>query len=339
MPPTDEHGPVIPLSQFWRVFISLALLFLAAAHVLLPHVDLDAIFLGLLGAALAVVFFDVDSFEWHGIRARRIRRQIEEAEEVVKAVEVPLQLPGPLKPPIPTGGSGESIGYQGIIHREPLDLMPPTEPLERLLWGAEQIRVELIVLAGNLGALKDRATWDRYNGKQLARMLQTDKRVPPDLTSSIERALDVRNRVVHTKHRLDRGLVDAASDLAMDVLIKLRSIKREYHRVRDPDVAIYKDQSLSTLHETAGVAIVQLDDQGKTLHIGIYPRVRQYVKGHFVSWEWDMNRAFKEEGWYLDPVKNRAKLAWSKSATFAGREYPRQWGLEYYFSRPDVGLE
>jgi hypothetical protein len=134
-------------------------------------------------------------------------------------------------------------------------------------------------------------------------------------------------------------LVTAAAELATEVLGKLRSVKRNYIRIRDPDVLVYKDRSLSTLHDTGGVMVAQLDNDGEVLHIAVYPRSQEYVKGRFVSWEWDLGRVFESEGWYHDSEANGPKLAWSSSSTFGGREYPQQWGLEYRFARPDRGLD
>lgn len=336
---TDSPRSLLPLSRLWRGVVAVVLIALAVAHVLWPELKIDAVFLGLLGAALGVLFFDIESFEWHGITARRLQKEIQETEKAVQAVQLPTEPPKRIEPPKPGEPSLPTLGYQGTVHREPVDLMPPVERLERLLWAVEQIRIELIVLAGNGGVLREPLTWDRYTAPSLIRTFAEHNALPPSLGQSILKTLDVRNRVVHAGRRIDPDLIASAADLALDVLNKLRSIKREYHRIREPDVMVYKDQSLSVLHDTRGVMLVQLDASGKVLHLAVYPRLINYIKGRFVSWEWNSERAFRSEGWYHDPASNQAKVAWSQSATFVGREYPQQWGIEYSFPRPGVGLE
>ncbi len=335
---SENPRPLLPLSHVWRAAIAVLLLSLAGLHLFLPTLAIDAIFLGLLAAALGILFFDVESFEWHGISVRRIQEKIQETGKIVEAVEIPAEPPATLEPPKPSEKPEFVIEDEGIVHRAPLELMPPVERVERLLWGAEQIRIELILIAGNSGHLKERVTWDQYSIRSLVRILAQSKILPAGLADSIVKTLDLRNEVVHPGRRLDPALVSASADLAMDVLNKLRSIKRQCIRIREPDVTMYKDRSLSVLHDTRGVMLTQLDETGKVLNISVYPRLQEYTKGRFVSWEWNMKRVFDSEGWYLDPGTSRAKAAWRQSATFAGREYPQQWGLEYYFSHPDVGL-
>ena len=69
----------------------------------------------------------------------------------------------------------------------------------------------------------------------------------------------------------------------------------------------------------------------------VRPRSKEYALGRFVSWEWDMERTF-EEAWYEDSTKSLPKLAFSSSATFAGREYPEQWGIQWRLRSPEAGL-
>lgn len=115
-------------------------------------------------------------------------------------------------------------------------------------------------------------------------------------------------------------------------------MKRGYFRVSDPDVVLYRDQSLSQYHDTRGVELVSVDDSGTVTIVGVYPRLSAYSRGRFVSWEWTFERNFDSEAWYRDPKSNLANLAFSSAATFIGREYPAQWGLEFHLPRPDLGL-
>jgi hypothetical protein len=137
-----------------------------------------------------------------------------------------------------------------------------------------------------------------------------------------------------------RKVVDPAGDLAMDVVQALRAIPREYIRVRHAHISLFRDRSLTTPYQqTHGVMLAQLTQEGRVTTVNVYPREAEYAAGRFVSWEWQQQRAFRDEAWYADPKTQEPKLAWSQAATFDGREYPQQWGLEYRLPRPDVGLE
>lgn len=162
--------------------------------------------------------------------------------------------------------------------------------------------------------------------------------LPRALVSPILTLFETRGEVVVEGRRLGAALARQASALAIDLLAKLRGVRRNYIRVMVADVRIYKDQSLSALHDTAGVMLAQLDDQGTRTNVAVYPRMQSYKRGRFVSWEWDLTRVFNTPGWYADPITGQAKMAWGSSATFVGREYPQQWGLEYRFGDRDAGL-
>lgn len=334
----NTPGPLVPLTKFWRGVIGSLLVALATAHIVWPDLGLDAVSLGLVVAAVIVVFFDIESFEWQGIKASRVKREIREAEQVVQQVEPPPE-PAPLpQPPEPGTFQEIVIGYADTVHRKPLDLLPPRDRFERLLWAAEQIRLELIVLAGNAGHLPERVSWDRYSAAALSAVLAERGAVPTSLGDPINTIVELRNAAVHEGRRVAADVIFSAADLALNVLVKLRSVKRNYTRIRVADVRLYRDQSLSTFHDTGGVMLVQLDEAGKTLHVAVYPRVQTYVAGRFVSWEWNLERTFHEEAWYHDPESNTARPAFSASATFIGREYPQQWGLEYRLPRTTAGL-
>jgi hypothetical protein len=101
---------------------------------------------------------------------------------------------------------------------------------------------------------------------------------------------------------------------------------------------LFRDQSLSQYHDTRGVELASFDEIGMISAVGVFPRMALYTRGRFVSWEWSLDRVFDSEAWYHDAESNLARLAFNQSATFAGREYPAQWGLEYRLPRPDTGL-
>jgi len=232
-----------------------------------------------------------------------------------------------------------TVSEEARAEVHPVALTPPVEPGERLLWAAEQIRVELIVLAGNGGYLRDRRPWTGYHSMLVAGLLTTNQVISPELFGPLGTVVTARNDFAHGQLRTSR-LVESSATLALEVLTKLREIKRNYIRVRLGDVDLYTDQLLTTVvQETRGVMLVELDGEGAILNTHVFPRGEAYARGFFVSWEWNGARTFHQEAWYADPKTGRAKMAWSSAATFIGRQYPRQWELEYRFPRPDVGLE
>jgi len=321
------------------LIMSTVLLGIAVAHVVWPSLAIDALSLGLLGAAIVVIFFDIESFEWQGIKARRLQQEVKEAEKVVDSIHVPQITPALPDPTTePSSLIVRATSVLEAVHEEPFDLMPPVDRLERLLWGAEQIRAELIIIAGNGGQLPERTSWDRYRSPELAEILAGKDMIPHALVEPVLTVVQLRNSVVHTTRRLPTDLLESASRLAMDVLVKLRQVKRNYIRVRVPNVMLFRDQSLTARYDVAGVMLAQLDDEGAVRHIAVYPRLPNYQMGRFVSWEWSRDPTIRTEAWYHDPRTNRPAPAFRQSMTFVGREYPQQWGIEYRFPRPDVGF-
>jgi hypothetical protein len=331
------QGPLLPLSRFWRTVLATLLSGLAVIHVLWPSLAIDTLSVGLIAVAAIIVFFDVESFEFQGIRARRLQKDLKAAEESLPEIEVSAE-PPPLPVPPPPQEHAIAIGYEGLVHREPLELLPPQDPTERLLWVAEQIRIELIVLCGNAGHLPSRVTWDQYSSLGLSKLLVERGVIPPQFTEPISTVVEVRNTLVEPTKRLPPHLIASASSIGLDLLLKLRTVKRQYNRIRQAHVHLFRDQSLSTRHPGAGVMIIQLDDHGTPLSTSVFPRRQIYVEGRFVSWEWHHDLGFDQEAWYLDPATNTSKLAFSEALIFGGREYPTQWGLEYRLREPHAGL-
>lgn len=346
-PAEDDRRPLIRFTKPAKITTALVCIGLAVAHFVRPQLPIDATFLGLLVAAVAVLlgFFDnIESIDAFGIHTRVTRKQIERADAVVKATVIaagPVAIP--TAPPI-AAEAHETITLTEEAHAalQPVALMPPADPGERLLWAAEQIRVELIVLAGNTGNLKDlkeRPPWEDYNPVLVATALGTKDVLPTELFSPISTVIAARHNLVHGRLR-PRVHIALAASLATDVLEKLREVKRNYIRVREGDVELFKDQLMTTvLQEARGVMLIEINDQGVVSKTSVFPRGAAYARGAFVSWEWDLSHVIRREAWYRDPGTKTAKLAWSRCATFIGRPYPPQWGLEYRFPRPDVGMD
>lgn len=342
MATSSDSGPLVPLTRTWRVGLALLAVALALGHLLLPHLPIDALFLGLLIVAVALVFFDIESFEFAGIKARRQKEELKEAKESLQQVEMPAKPPAVLLPPEraePPLEGEVSLGYGGLVHRPAAELAIPSDRLERLLWAYEQTRIELIVIAASSGHLPDRKRWEDYTVPELGTLLSGKGVIPSGLSNPLLTTVDVRNSIVHTGLRPTSSVLLNACEVALETLATLRRVKRNYIRIVVPNLSVYKDQSLSAfVQNTGAVMIAQITDEGVVSHVGVYPRYISYVRGRFVSWEWDLGRVFHEPAWYEDSETKTAKMAWGSSSTFIGREFPQQWGLEYRLPRPDVGL-
>ena len=341
-PPTEEE-PLIPLSPAVREVVALILVVLAAAHVAWPNSGIDLFFFGLIGLAVVLLFLDIESVEWLGVRARR--RQIERTVAAVKDAEVPAGSAVPQALPIPDATDvarrrapiteGADLQYSAMIVRPSGELLlPPHDPAERLLWAYERIRIELVVLAGNSGGLPRRADWSSYLPAELIAPVLS--KLPPELEIGIHEVIRSRNEAIHGKSA--RALINPAADLALAVLTKLRSIKRSYVRIRRPNVALYADKEIRQLRPEKGVVLAQVDTEGTLLNVEAVPRLLDYAKGRFVSWEWDRNHIVDGETWYQDPVTSETLPAFSKAMAFAGREYPEEWRLDLRLPHPDAGL-
>lgn len=312
-----------------RTLIAILAVAVAVLHLARPELGIDAVFLGLLAFALFIYLFDIDAIEWQGIRARR--RQLERKAGEVKALDVSTEEipPTPAPPAPPTSPAGSQ---QDVVHRRANDLMPPVDPSERLFWVTEQIRIELVVLAGNSGRLVRQRGFDSYQALPLAQSLAQSGIIPGELIDAIRTVVQQRNALAHGPFGW-RVIGDAAGQLGLEVLVKLRSIKRGYVRVVVSPVNLYKDHSLSALHNVRGVLLEQIGLQGES-HQAVYPTTFVYAPGRFVTWEWDSHSGVDAEAWYEDPRAQQPKRAFSTSALFAGREYPDQWGLEFSVPGP-----
>lgn len=328
----EPHQPLLTLRPWLRGLISLFLVALAVCHLLWPDIPIDAVFLGLLAFAGLLWFFDVDSIEWQGIRARR--RQIAKARAALKEEPPSRGVMAPVVPEVPKPLTvPPSPSPPVTVHAQPTDLNPPVDKLDRLLWGAEQIRIELIVLLGNAGGLKRVAPWSDFSLTELLRLAANTKFLGGSTADAILTVANMRNLAVHSQ------ILDPAADLAMDVVLSLRAVPRDYTRIRYHHISVFKDRSLSSHHDTHAVMTVQVNEDGDVLTTKVFPRDSEFATGRFTSWNWNLERVFRQEAWYADPKTQEPKLAWSEAATFAGREYPEQWGLQYRLPQPDLGIE
>ncbi len=309
-----SEEPILPLSRRSRRLLATITAVLAALHLVFPALAIDGVFLGLLALAVVILRFDIKSIDVFGVKATA--QELKAETQHVRAAKIPESTPGPLPtPPAPTESTVTTTE-----HHEPIDLMPPTNPIARVLWSVEQIRIELIVLAGNRSLLTDGRPWDAYRPVELAELLSRHKVVPSQMITAIRSVVEQRNLLAHAR-LASLDLLKPLDELA---------VTREYIRVRQPEVPLYRDRSLTARHALSpGVAIEQRDKDGKLLIMQVFPTARIYTRYRFVTWEWDSTRTSKEEAWYVNSATNSPELAFSASASFAGREYPEQWGLEF----------
>jgi len=320
----------IVLADRWRNGIAGSLVGLAVIHFIFPGLAIDAVTLGLIAFAGLVKLFDIDSIEWLGIKARK--SDLLRKAEQVKAVPIPTAEPRLAVPPFEEGVFSEL--EIPTVHRPPADLMPPVDKVDRLYWSVEQIRIELIVLAGNSGHLPSRQPWDSYGAVILANVLSAKGIIPPELIDPINTVVETRNVLAHG-HFGPKVISDSAGSLALEVVSKLRAIPRNWVRVSQFPIELFGDQSMSTLHEVnPGVMVEQLNNDGVQVNVQVFPTHAQYVESRYVTWEWDNSEIAKREAWYLDSSTQRPKLAFSRSSLFAGREYPEQWGMPYRVAGP-----
>lgn len=344
--PPKDNEPLLNLSPLVRELVAMVLVVLAAVHLAWPHSGMDLEFIGLLGFAVLILFLDIESVEWLGIRARR--RQIAQAVAAVRASEAPAGVVSPATPPVPdeadlarsrastTHPTGFKYSATIIRRSKEHDPLPPHDPAERLLWAHEQIRIEMLIIAGNAGRLPRRADWSSYLPGELIGPVRDTGLLAPELALGVREVVRSRNDAVHAK--ASQALVEPGGYLALEVLSKLRSIKRNYIRVRSPDVPLYADKNLREQRPQKGVILAQVDTDGRLLNVDAFPRLLDYAAGRFVSWEWDRDYAVEGQTWYQDPGTTQVVSAFSKSLSFTGREYPEEWRLDLRLPNPDAGL-
>lgn len=332
--PDQPRDPLLTISPWLRALVTLFLILLAVAHVVWPDLAIDAVFLGLLAFAALIWFFDFDAIEWQGIRARR--RQIAKARAALKAAPPTSTIPVPPVPAVPSlarPAEPPSPEALATVHARPTDLMPPGDELDRLLWSAEQLRIELMVLLGSAGHLVRVAPWSDYSLVELQRLALEKRIIGTEVADAILTVGRMRNAAVHDR------LLNPAAALAVDALRSLRHLPRQYVRIRKQHISLFKDRSLSTPHETAGVMLATIADGRQVTGVHVFPRETEYAAGRFTTWNWNERRVFRDEAWYEDPQDHKPRMAFGESATFKGREYPEQWGLELRLDRPDLGLK
>lgn len=328
----DERPPLLRLGAVPRIAITLVLLGLAGLHAFKPDLGIDGVFLGLLAFAGFVYFFDIESLDWQGIRARKRVREAKTALEVtLRDAPGPPGLPSPKAPEI-TGADAARLNEAAIVHT--VEIREPSDPLESLLWNVEQIRVELTVLAGNSGRLPAAINPFQLPISTLVQVLQPTNSLRPELISAANAVNQARNIAVHRAFRGDRQ----ATDLAKEVLSELRAIPRAYIRVARPDVPLFRDRLLETPHDAKGVMLIQIDARGTVQPENVYPRRLHYERGDLVTWQWDMSKVYEENAFFRHHTTGQGVMAFGSAAVFVGRPYPKEWDLVSRLPAPDQGL-
>jgi hypothetical protein len=343
--PESDNEPLVRFQPALRESIAAVAIFAAALHLFWPTVPIDLVSLGLIAFALFILFFDIERIEWLGMTARR--KEIQHMTAAVESVIVPSGTAAPPDPPIPDDQDIErskshtrrlGVDVSAVLGSSPAEAtdLELSSPVERLLWTHEQIRIELIILAGNSGRLPRRQEWKRYSISQLLEPVRETGLLRSEIVMAIREVNRARNEIAHGAQ--SRILAQPTSDLATEVLVQLRALRRNYIRVKHGDVALYSDVELRVATTQRGVLLIQINDDGGVANTMVHPKATEYSRGRFVAWEWDMSQ-IADEAWYRDPETGVIKKAFSTSATFVGRQYPDEWNLEFRLPNPSVGLE
>jgi hypothetical protein len=149
--------------------------------------------------------------------------------------------------------------------------------------------------------------------------------IPSELQRPIRVVNENRNALVHGGAEVKK-VAKTASTLAIDVLLKVREIKRNYYRIARGQMSVFGDRELSKRVDTNAVMVEQLDNEGNVVATGVYPTVHEYRADSYVSWEWYTSRVFQEPAWYLDQG-GAVREAWGSAASFDGKPYPDEWGI------------
>jgi hypothetical protein len=143
--------------------------------------------------------------------------------------------------------------------------------------------------------------------------------LPGHLPSTLKLFSIARNKIVHGGEVSDDEILRAV-DSGVTILRALRAIPRETNVVVHTGVKVFQD-SICT-RPLPGVAGVMLESEsagGLLRALRIFPTTQQHFQqGKRVAWEWNNNNAWGE-AWYIDPVSDEKKLAWSSSLEFVGR--------------------
>jgi hypothetical protein len=333
---SDSNDKLV-LGPWERRAVIALLLVLAGLRFVFPGLPIDTTLIGLLGLSFVVWKLDIESLQFLGVTGKRRARELDQVSSDIDALPPATKVETPEEPEALRVESNE-VDWQARASAAALDLDVPTEPRSRILWAAEQIRIELTILAGNSGNLPTPPVpWASLNPRRLAEILVAQNQLPEAIANGIRPFVDIRNRVAHGRS-VASELLESADAAGVSLVTALREIPREWVRVVRSGVPIYSDRAGSLRHST-GIEIVKLDNDGTVLHRAVYPSSTFVRPGAFVTWAWDRSQVSTEEGWYHDPKSGEPKLAWSRSAAFAGIPYPDQWGLMYRFPRPDVGVE
>lgn len=342
MAESEEEHSLVRLTERERKSGIALLTILALAHLVFPAASIDLTLIGLLAGALFLRYFDIESVTFMGVKARR--RELETAAAAVEQSKLPSGTAAPALPPslevikasAKAGGSSSASATARVIDVAEDEEIPPSQPLERLLWVYEMVRRELTIIAGNAGRLDRRQALTTYPTRALAAAVRETGLLPAELGAGIDALTRARNDAAH--FTTDLRLVEPAGNLGLEILTKLRQIRRNYIRVRHTDVALFEDAGLSRERTDRGVMVVQLKPDGSIEHTQVFPCRSDYTLGAFTTWEWDFAGSVRGQTWYRDPASGKSVSAFTESAFFAGREYPTEWHLERRFSNPDVGL-
>lgn len=189
-------------------------------------------------------------------------------------------------------------------------------PKMALISLAIEIEKEMKILVATTGVFKGR----RYISLQQSFDLLYERGVlSKDIKESIRIFWDLRNKLVHGKDEEDENIIRVL-DIGIKLLNTIKTTPHEINKIYMSDVDVYKDEGCKDkIINATGVIIETISSDNKRVTYKIFPttRIKYYIKGKIVSWDWDLSKTWSES-WYVDPITKDIKQAWLSSGNFIG---------------------
>ena len=221
------------------------------------------------------------------------------------------------------------------------------EGFAALRWLFEQLRVELVVLAGNGGVLPGGRVSDPWFPSGVARILLARRIITPEVALQVYACVQTYEEVLATASSSWSGgarLLDMMSVLAtrlVGIVTALQQIPQTYLRVELSPIVLYRDRGLSSPHEAhTGVVVAPVTPSGDVGDAVVYPTPRRYNPGEFTTQEWSATVSYDGPAYFGHPETGDPEPAFVGSTPlFVGREFPVRWNIDLRFSGGTGGFD
>jgi hypothetical protein len=201
------------------------------------------------------------------------------------------------------------------------------EVLESQAYKNENAIGKLVILSGiiekELKQIMYKSGW--FNNvrigsiKNTINFLVSNNTLPPNILSSVDLFMDIRNKVVHGTESVNNDQIERILEVGLIIINQIRSIPLSDHIIENPKIEIFYDKECKQKnHDAFGVMIKEVNSITKSTRIDIYPTTNIYSKGVSVSWEWNLNVVFRC-AYFIHPETKEVLKAWDQSALFIGR--------------------